>query len=238
MAVVEHELLRTLHRIHRQKTDLQSRIERGPKQLKATEVKVAAGETVIGELKESLKKTQVLANEKQLLLKQREDKILDFKGKLNAAKSNEEFQAFKNQIAADEQANEVLSDEIFEQLEKIDEINQKIEAAKSTLDTAKDEHAKVKAKVESEAEGLRSELARVTAELEESESQIPIDIKAEYSRVAHSRGEEALAALDGEFCGGCFTKITRMQFSDLSAKKPVFCKTCGAIIYLPENTRV
>lgn len=238
MAVVEHELLRTLHRMHRQKTDLQSRIERGPRLLKSNQKLVDEAKSKIADLKESLKRAQVLANEKQLLLKQREDKIVDLNGKLNAAKSNEEFQALKTQIAADEQANEVLSDEIFEQLEKIDEINSKIEQAKEELESAQAEYDKVKKKIEEEGEGLKSELARVSGELEESETQLPIDIKADYSRVASSRGEEALAQLDGEFCGGCFQKITRMQHSDLAARKPVFCKSCGAIIYLPENTRV
>ncbi|MEE2639845.1 MAG: phospholipase [Planctomycetota bacterium] len=238
MAVVEHELLRKLHRIHRQKSDLKSRIERGPRQLKATEKLVSDAEGAISDLKDSLKKTQLLANEKQLLLKQREDKILDFKGKLNAAKSNDEFQVLKNQIAADEKANEVLSDEILEQLEKIDETQSRIQQAGEDLQGARDEHKKVSTRVETETAGLQAELDRVQGELEESESRIPIDIKSDYSRVALSRGEESLAPLDGDFCGGCFQKITTMQHSDLNANKPVFCKTCGALIYLPESTHV
>lgn len=238
MAVVEHELLRTLHRIHRQKTDLQSRIERGPKQLKANERKVNEASAVVDEHKETLKKAQLVSKEKQLLLKQREDKILDLKGKLNAAKSNEEFQALKNQIAADEQANEVLSDEILEQLERIDDIDKQIEEAKKELSAAKEDYNKVKQKVENEEAGLKSELTRVLGELDESEGKLPIDIKPDYTRVANSRGEESLAPLDGDFCGGCYQKITTMQHSDLNANKPVFCKSCGAIIYLPENTRV
>lgn len=238
MAAVEHELLRTLHRMHRQRADLNSRIERGPKQLNAKQKQVAEIEQQLADLRTAQKKTQVLANEKQLLLKQREEKILDFRGKLNAAKSNEEFQAFKNQIAADEQANEVLSDEIFEQLEKIDDIVAQIDQAKQQLEATQKELAAVQTKVETEEQGLRAELDRVTGELKEAESRLPIEIRPDYLRIASSRGEEALAELEGEFCGGCYQKITRMQHSDLAAKKAVFCKSCGAIIYLPENTRV
>ncbi|MEC9091616.1 MAG: phospholipase, partial [Planctomycetota bacterium] len=200
--------------------------------------KVSEAEDNVEQLKESLTKAKLLSSEKQLLLKQREEKVLDFRGKLNAAKSNEEFQIFKNQIAADEQANEILSDEIFEQLERIDELGVLIAGAKDELDSAKDDHSKVKQKVEAEEAGLRSELSRVDEELQQSEEKLPIEVKPDYARVASSRGEESLAALDGEFCGGCFQKITRMQHSDLAANKPVFCKTCGAIIYLPENTVV
>ena len=236
--VVEHDLLRTLHRLHRQKKDLESRIERGPRQLKASEKKVAEINAALTDLKELCKKTQVLANEKQLLLKQREEKILDFKGKLNAANSNEEFQAFKNQIAADEQANDVQSDEILEQLEKVDEINSKIAVEDEKLQKAIGERDKVQDKIDQETAGLKTELERVVIELAKAEDKIPIDIKVEYTRVANSKGEESLAPLDGDFCGNCFKKITMMQHSDLAAQKPVFCKECGALIYLPENTRV
>lgn len=237
-AVVEHQLLRTLHRLHRQKTDLESRLERGPRQMKATELKVKERQAEIAELKDLLKKTRLLANEKQLLLKEREEKIVSLKGKLNAANSNEEFQAFKNQIAADEQANEVLSDEIYEQLEKIDDIEAQIEATNEKLAKATDDHNKVSDKINAEAEGLRSELERVCNELAAAEDQLPIEIRPDYNRVAKTKGEESLAPLDGDFCGNCFRKMTMMQHSDLAANKPVFCKACGALMYIPENTKV
>ena len=44
------------------------------------------------------------------------------KAKLNAAASNREYQALKDQIAADQMAGSVLADEILEALEKIDEL--------------------------------------------------------------------------------------------------------------------
>lgn len=238
MAEVDQELLRTLHRLHRQRTDLQSRIERGPRQLKSSQKKVAEVQAVLDDLKSRLQKAQLLANEKQLLLKQREDKIRNYEGKLNAASSNDEFQALKTQIAADQQANEVLSDEIYEQLEKIDVINADIKKVNEELAAAQAEVEKAQKKIDAELDQLKAELDRISQELHESEQKIPIDIKPNYQRVAASRGEESLAPLDGEVCGGCFQKITRMQHSDLTANKPVFCKSCGALIYLPENTRV
>ena len=56
---------------------------------------------------------RVEADSKQLQMKEREEKIVNLQGKLNAAKENREYQALKDQIAADKQANVVLSDEIL-----------------------------------------------------------------------------------------------------------------------------
>ncbi len=64
------------------------------------------------------------------------------KAKLNAAQSNREYQAFRDQIAADEMANSVLADEILEGLEKIDELQKIAAEAEQTVLKAKDEVAK------------------------------------------------------------------------------------------------
>ena len=115
-------LLRTLHRIHRQKTDLDGQIARGPRQIKAGDALVAKAESEMQVIKENLTKANLLSDEKQLQLKSREDKIVDLQTKLNSAASNREFDLLKEQIAADKQANSVLSDEILEAMEAIDEL--------------------------------------------------------------------------------------------------------------------
>ncbi|MGC4006942.1 MAG: hypothetical protein QM811_28970 [Pirellulales bacterium] len=54
-------------------------------------------------------------------MKSGELKIEDYRNKLNAAQSNREYQALKDQIAASEMAASVLQDEILEIMEKIDQ---------------------------------------------------------------------------------------------------------------------
>ena len=94
--------LREIHRIHRQITDLRSRLDRGPRQVKASEVHLQGLEEKCAAEKESLKQTRMSADSKQLQLRQREDRIKDLQIKLNGCSSNREFQALKEQIAADE----------------------------------------------------------------------------------------------------------------------------------------
>ena len=59
----------------------------------------------------------------------REDRIEDLKAKLNTAASNREYDTLKEQIAADQQANAVLSDEILEGLEQLDVLEQQVSAS-------------------------------------------------------------------------------------------------------------
>src|SRR5690348_13697685 len=88
-------VLRELHRIHRQLSDLRERLDRGPKQIKARQATVARLQGELDQVKADSKAARVGADQKQLLLKSGEGKIRELKIKLNAASSNREYQALK-----------------------------------------------------------------------------------------------------------------------------------------------
>jgi predicted nucleic acid-binding Zn-ribbon protein len=224
-----------LHRIHRQLTDLRERIARGPKQLRAAEGNVQKGETELQQAREAAKRMRVHADDKQLQLKEREGRIKDLRSKLNACSSNREYQALKEQIAADEQANGVLADEILDALERMDELAARLKSADETLQRVKSEAEKVTGRVTGEQDMLQSELARVQAELKQAEQALPTEFRVEYERIAKARGEQALAQVEGETCGGCYQTVTAQTMNLLYLSKPVFCKSCGCLLYLPED---
>ena len=230
--------LRELHRIHRQLSDLRSRLDRGPKLIRATEANFSRLESEMAGAKEVYTMARVASDDKQLQLKHREDRIADLKFKLNSANTNKEYQALKEQIAADEQANSVLGDEILEALVKIDDLKEVVSQAEASVAKAKAEAEKTRKRVDEERTGLESELGRVQDELKQAEAQLPLDFKAEYLRICQARGEDALAEVEGETCGGCYRILSPQTMNELYMSKPVFCKTCGALMYLPEDRSV
>ena len=231
-------LLRTLHRIHRQKTDLDGQIARGPRQIKAGDALVAKAESEMQVIKENLTKANLLSDEKQLQLKSREDKIVDLQTKLNSAASNREFDLLKEQIAADKQANSVLSDEILEAMEAIDELEVELKDAQTEVEKQAGDQAKRISEVESKTADLHKELDRVNAELEESEKQIPAEVIGEYRRVISAKGEDALAPVEEGSCGGCYQVLTTQYIDRLRMSVLIRCPSCNAFLYLPENTAV
>jgi len=231
-------LLRTLHRIHRQKTDLDGQIARGPRQIKAGDALVAKAESEMQVIKENLTKANLLSDEKQLQLKSREDKIVDLQTKLNSAASNREFDLLKEQIAADKQANSVLSDEILEAMEAIDGLEVELKDAQTEVERQAGDQAKRISEVESKTADLHKELDRVTAELEESEKQIPAEVIGEYRRVISAKGEDALAPVEEGSCGGCYQVLTTQYIDRLRMSVLIRCPSCNAFLYLPENTAV
>ena len=133
---VTAESLRKLHRIHRQLTDLRERLRRGPKQISAAEANVARLQENNEQVQETLTRLRVACDEKQLHLKSAEDRISDVKRKRNECGTNKEYQALIEQIAADEMATSVLSDEILELLERVDDHGNLLKEASQEVEKA------------------------------------------------------------------------------------------------------
>lgn len=229
------DVLRTLHRVHRQLTDLKERLRRGPKQILACEANVVHREEQVAKVRADAKAARVAADAKQLQLKAGEDKVEDLKRKLNAAESNREYQVLKDQIAAHEMTNSVLTDEILEGLEKIDEFEEKIKQTESNLAKSRQKAEKVHLEVEQQEPLIRGDLSRLQAELKECESSLPATVKQLYDRVVRQRGEDALAAVENEYCSGCHQHVPLNVINEILLSHPMFCKTCNRLLYMPEG---
>jgi uncharacterized protein len=227
-------VLRTLHRIHRQLSDLRERLDRGPKQIRAAESNVQHNEGLLAKTKADAKTLRVAADAKQLQLKSSEDKVKDLRRKLNAATNNREYQALLDQIAADEMANSVMADEILEAFEKADGFQHNIAVAEKVLAAARQRAEQIHAEVAAQAPALRADIDRAENELRETEATLPVEIREIYDRMVRGKGEDALALVENQCCGGCNQQIPLNMCNQIMLGQPVFCKTCGRMLYLPE----
>lgn len=228
--------LRDLHRLHQQLGDVRERLERGPKQIKAREANVARLEAEVAQIKADAKAARVAADQKQLLLKTSENKIADLKTKLNQASSNREYQALKDQIAADEMAGSVLADEILEALERIDQFTAAVAEAEQKLAKGKEELAKIRQQVAEQHDSLAIDLTRLEGELKTAETVLPDDFREAYYRVVKSKGTDAMAQVENGTCTGCHQQITQNMHNALLMGRIVFCQgSCGRLLYLPED---
>jgi predicted nucleic acid-binding Zn-ribbon protein len=232
------DTLRELHRIHQQLSDLRDRIERGPRQIRAREANVSKLEQTLAQAQADAKAARILADQKQLQLKSDEAKILDLKVKLNQAKSNREYQALKEQIAASEMANSVLADEILDAFEKVDELDRAIGEAKQHVNTGKQELEGIRNQVQEQQDRLIADVHRLEGDLKTAEGRLPADVRENYERIVRSKGSDGMAQVEGEFCSGCHRQLTPNNYNSLKLGHVVFCPSCGRLIYLPEDRAV
>jgi uncharacterized protein len=232
---VSTDTLRKLHRIHRQLGDLKERLERGPRVAKAHQANLDRIEKQLEDARTKLKALRVAGDAKQLLLQTGEAAVQRRRHQLLEAKSNTEYQALKDQIAADEMANSVLADEALELMEKLDEAAKVVAAAEAAAAKARDEADKHRQDYEGQAPSIQGDLRRLEAELQAAEGELNGDFLALYQRLVRAKGGDALAPIHGEFCGGCNQHVPLNMCAGLILSKPVCCKSCGRLLYMPEG---
>jgi predicted nucleic acid-binding Zn-ribbon protein len=232
---VSASALAELHRIHKQLGDLRERKERGPRQIKAREANLAKQNEELQRLQGEQKAAKIRSDQKNLLLRSSEQKIEDLKVKLNQASSNREYQALKDQIAADQMAGSVLADEILEAMEKVDELAAHIAEQQKNIEAAKAEVAKAATAVRDQAGMLDSEIARLEGELKAAESNLPGEFLDTYKRLVKGKGEDAMAEAQGDFCGGCYQQLTPNNLSELQMSRAIVCRNCGRLVYKAED---
>jgi predicted nucleic acid-binding Zn-ribbon protein len=231
---VSATVLRELHRIHKQLSDLNERQARGPRQVKARQTNVAQQEAALAAAHDRVKEAKKLTDHKQLNLKTGEQKIVDWRTKLNACSSNREYQTLVEQIAAAEMANSVLADEILEGMEKTDQLVLQVKEIETALATMKDDLLKFRDTVAAEGQLVSGDIARLEKELAEAEKSLPASLRDDYQRVIRGKGAEGMASVEDLVCQGCGQKITLNMQNELMLSHPIFCKNCGSLLYLAE----
>ncbi len=229
------EVLRTLHRIHRQLGDLKERLARAPRLAKAHKDNLAKLEAEFDAARDEAKSQRVANDAKQLQLSSGEEMVKKRQLQLRQAGDNREYQALKDQIAADEMTNSVLADEILEGMEKLDELTERVAVAEAAAKKAAGDADRTQQESQEEQPLIEADIQRAENELKEVEASLPDDYRALYTRLVARLGEDALVPLNRQFCGGCNQKIPVNVISDLMLGRPISCRTCGRLLYLPEG---
>ena len=224
-----------LHRLHRQLSDIRSRLDRGPKQVKAAEANVAHRQSLLEQTKNDEKAFRMALDQKQLQFKTAENQIKDLEIKRNTAQSNKEYQLLTEQIQATRMANDVLADEILEAMERTGEYHERVTQAEEVVSAANQKLEKVQSEYRAEEPQLQAKMKELETQLKETEQSLPPEIREPYQRVVRHRGEDALACVENLSCNGCNQKIPLNTYSLILIGQPIFCKTCGRMLYTLED---
>ena len=234
--------LRELHQLHQRAKGIRDRLSSGPKTLAAREIALTNRKAALETSKKALQDAKVQLKKKEHTVQSVQAKIDDLKVKLNAVKKNEEYKAIQNQIALDKNTIEKIEGEMLDEMEKLDEQARRVAAEEAEVKTFAGEVAAMKALVESQTAGQRQQLDELESALVDAESVIPEDARERYRRTVKQHGSDAMAAVDYDrksqlgACSGCYVSVTTQALNELiNGNHLSFCKTCGRILYLPEE---
>jgi predicted nucleic acid-binding Zn-ribbon protein len=228
------EIVQRLHRVWRQRTDLESQLSRGPKQIAHAQLQTETASQALKHHRELIKNKRMEADRKQLQMREREAKLYDIEVKMNMSKGEREYQTLKSQIAADKQANSVLADEILETLEEIDRLESQTQEFIDREAKSKQDLVQVDGKVTEAKSKLEADLKLVMEELTAAEKNLTGELRTAYDRLSTTMRDDAIAALeDGTSCGGCYTQLSPRILDQMDMKEAIRCTSCGRLVYRP-----
>ena len=228
--------LRDLHQLHQRAKALRDRLTSGPKTLAARKLALEARQKALEDARKALQDEKLAVKKHEHHLQSQQSKSDDLRVKLNAVKKNEEYKAIQNQLALDKSHMEKTEGEILEAMVKVDEKTVLLHAAELEVKKFTDEVAALSGQIEEHADAQKAQLAELDKAIIDAESVIEPDERDRYKRTVKQRGADALAAVDGSACSGCYVTVTHQMMNELiNGGKLIFCLSCGRILYLAEE---
>jgi uncharacterized protein len=227
-------IMREIHRLRKLARDLQEQLERGPRQIKAQQAKVARHETVLREELDAIKKLKVATHEKEISLKTAHGQIAKYQKQLTEAASKKEYDALQTEIAVATERTRQLEDEILAAITESEERTAKIPEMEKGVRQAKEEAAAFEKGTAERNAGLTAHLAETQARLKEVDATVPADIRTQYNRIVTAMGPDGFAAVRDRNCTNCHTALTVQIATDVQQDMFVVCRSCGRILYLSE----
>jgi predicted nucleic acid-binding Zn-ribbon protein len=234
--------LRELHQLHQRAKALRDRLTSGPKTVAAREAALANRQAALEAAKKALQDARVQLKKKEHTVQGLTAKQDDLKGKLNTVKKNEEYKAIQNEIALVKNQVEKLEGEMLEEMERIDAQARAFTTEEAEVKAFAADVAALKAQVVSQAGGHRQQLAELETAIVDAEAIIPEDVRERYRRTVKQLGADAMAPVEYDrkaqiaSCTGCFVAVTTQALNELiNGQHMSFCKSCGRVLYLPEE---
>ena len=226
--VVQEKDLR-IHKLQEQIRSVPVEKEKALAGLSRADAELAAAKELVLSEEKAIKSLEIEVD--SLEAKQR-----DFQTKSMMIKDNNEYRAAMHQI-------ESCRDKIREMEDRELALMEQLEEARRHLQSARQQHAAAKQRVEQLLADLDTRLKNCTEQMEKLQSerggalaQLPAEIAAKYERILASRRNNlnehlVLAPVTGYNCGYCHMNVTPQIRMDASKGQLVTCPNCSVILY-------
>ena len=215
---------------------LDDRLARLRRRREAAAKKVDQAKALLDQVLAEKNALTLAAREKENEMAAAEAAINRRKEQLSSAKTNKEFQSLKEQIALDQEKNNLLADETLEAISAAEQFEEQVAAAKEEVAKAEKTAETFRASCDEEAKVIEQDTARVQIDLKEAVENLPGDFRSLYERAIEDHGRGGLVpVIDRGFCGHCRREIPPQFVVNLCKGEPYLCQSCGYLLFIPEE---
>jgi hypothetical protein len=160
-----------------------------------------------------------------------QSKMSKLREQMAAAKTNEHYKAFQNEIAFLEGEIRKGEDKIIVLMEQSEPLDKNVKAAEISLTAEEKEVEAAKIKARDRTAISQKEVAEIRAERKTISDQLPPKLYTEYERVRKKTKNTPIAdATDGR-CSACQISLRPQFFQDLRKQDQImFCESCSRLL--------
>ena len=222
--------LRALHEHDAEIRRLEEEIHGGPARLEGARARVREFDTRIQALQDRMRvlKAQIKLRENEL--RAAEQKIERIRAQSSEVKTNREFVAFKAELTNYQADADRLQGEILKILDVVEQGQAKVDALEGERAQAEAKVRDAEAQIDASLEAVKRRRDELLQDRKALVQGIPPEPLESYERARRARGD-AVARLEGDYCGGCMEHLTRNdQLAVINLNRLVRCRGCNRII--------
>jgi predicted nucleic acid-binding Zn-ribbon protein len=222
--LVLQEKDRKIAKLQREIRDIPARKADIEKQLEGAKARLAAARDALKQTTSDLKQLEV---EDAAL----HDKIVKYKQQQMEAKTNDQYRAFLQEIAAAEKLISGLEDREIVLMEKLEAAKKGIAGREAELKAEEDGISEEKEMLEERLSEVQEDLDALLADRARITSTVDSSLLSKYDRLFKNKGDFAVVQVEGNHCSGCHMKLPPQVTNDaLNPDKLVICNFCGRML--------
>ena len=225
------EALLVLQEKDRKIAKLQREIRDIPARKADIEKQLEGAKNKLNQAREALKK--VTADLKQLEIEAgtHNEKIIKYKQQQMEAKTNDQYRAFLQEIAAAEKHVSVLEDREIVLMEHIESAKKIIAEREAELKEEEGGVSDEQAMLEDRLQEVQEDLNALLADRGRITSAVNPSLLLKYERLFKNKGDFAVVQVEKDHCSGCHMRLPPQVTNDaLNPDKLVICNFCGRML--------
>lgn len=222
--LVLQEKDRKIAKMQREVRDIPSRKADIDKQLEGAKVRLAQARETLKKCTSDLKQLEVEAGTYS-------EKVVKYKQQQMEAKTNDQYRAFLQEIAAAEKAKAGLEDREIVLMEQMEAAKKVILEREAELKIEEDGVSEEKEMLEERLSEVSEDLRALMADRGRITSTLNPSLVAKYSRLFANKGDFAVVEVEKDHCSGCHMRLPPQVINDaLNPAKLVICNFCGRML--------
>jgi predicted nucleic acid-binding Zn-ribbon protein len=229
-------VIRELAGLDEREKKLRTRAEEVPLLIEETRKKMEDAQEEITGIRNDAEERKRIIRTLELEIQEMTEKLDKYSKQLLDIKTNKEFQSLQKEMADVERAIGEREDQLLETMDRLEECARLIESAEAKTKSAREQEENNLRELEKELQDTEVQLIEVSEKRKRAVERLSPQLREDYVKVRSHYAGDAIVAVSGGVCTGCYVNIPPNIVGELhAASRIIRCEQCGRFLYYSDE---